>query len=168
MDIILGVDPGSHRIGYGVISSDKSNFNLLETGVIDLKKGAKSEVTLQIIKTEIKKIIEKHHPTVLAVEKLYITKNHKTVLGVAESRGIIILTALEAGLEIQELNPNEIKAGIAGYGSADKKSVAKMVGFFLKKPNLKIIDDATDALASAIVASNKKSTGPWGFDKERK
>jgi crossover junction endodeoxyribonuclease RuvC len=155
MAIILGVDPGSHRIGYGVIRTVKSNYELLETGVIDLPKGAKSEVTLQAIGLELKKIIEKHRPSILAIEKLYITKNHKTVLGVAEGRGIILLTALEANLKIQELSPNEIKAGITGYGSADKKSIAKMVRFFLQKPDLKIIDDATDALASAIVASHK-------------
>ncbi len=155
MAIILGVDPGSHRIGYGVIHAIKSNYELLEAGVIDLPKGAKSEVTLQAIGLELKKIIKKHRPSILAIEKLYITKNHKTVLGVAEGRGIILLTALEANLKIQELSPNEIKAGITGYGSADKKSIAKMVRFFLQKPDLKIIDDATDALASAIVASHK-------------
>ena len=87
------------------------------------------------------------------MEKVYFSKNQKTAMSVAEARGVIILTGLEAGLKVKEFSPNEVKAGITGYGHADKQGVAKMVNLALETPRLKVIDDASDALAIAIFAA---------------
>jgi len=85
--------------------------------------------------------------------KLFFMKNQKTAMSVAEARGAIMLSAAESGLSVKEFSPNEVKAGITGYGLADKKAVLKMVRLILNQPSLNLIDDASDALAIAIVAS---------------
>ena len=90
----------------------------------------------------------------LGIEKLFFAKNQKTAMAVAQARGAILLAAEEAGLTIKEYAPNEVKLGIAGYGFADKKAILKMVRLMLKKPDLAVIDDASDALALAIMACN--------------
>jgi len=107
------------------------------------------------VKNELKKIIDKFQPETLAIEKLFFAKNRKTALEVAHTRGVIILAAMEQNLKIKEYAPNEIKAGITGYGMADKKAVLKMVKLFLNQPDLKIIDDASDALAIAIMGADR-------------
>lgn len=148
--IILGIDPGSKRIGYGAIKKSGSALKLIEAGLIKTPKNL-TEIRLQI-----NSLIKKFKPEILAVEKLYFAKNRKTGLEVAESRGVIVLSALENGLLLHEFTPNEIKAGVTGYGSADKKAVAKMVRLILGEPKLEVIDDVSDALAAAITASNKR------------
>lgn len=148
--IILGIDPGSERIGYGLILKEKNKIKLLEAGILKIRK---ENPRLLEIKYQIDKIIKKWQPQILAIEKVYFMKNKKTALEVTQSRGVIILSAEENKLVIKEYSPNEIKAGITGYGLADKKSIAKMVKLLLNEPKLKIIDDATDALAVAIMAT---------------
>lgn len=148
--VILGIDPGSERIGYGLISKRKNKINLLEAGILKIEK---EKPRLLEIKHQIDRLIKKWQPKILAIEKIYFMKNKKTALDVIQSRGVIILEAEENNLIIKEYAPNEIKAGITGYGLADKKAVAKMVKLLLNEPNLKIIDDATDALAAAIITS---------------
>lgn len=98
----------------------------------------------------------KHKPDVLAIEKLYFAKNQKTALAVAQARGVILLAGKEHGLRIREYAPNEVKIGVTGYGAADKKAVLKMVRLILKRPDLSVIDDASDALALAILAANER------------
>lgn len=95
----------------------------------------------------------------MAVEKIYFSKNRKTAMSVAEARGVILLTGMDAGIEVKECSPNEVKAGVAGYGMADKRGVAKMVALTLGKKDLKVIDDASDALAIAIFAANSRIFG---------
>ena len=89
----------------------------------------------------------------MALEKLYVTRNQKTAMHVAEARGVIVLEALEHGLAIAEYTPSEIKAGVTGFGAADKTAVAKMVRLTLREPELRLIDDAMDALATAIMGA---------------
>lgn len=152
--IILGIDPGSRRIGFGLIKKERGLIEMLDAGILKIKSkddlGAIVEVKNQLVK-----LIAKYQPDFIAIEKLFFSKNRKTALSVAQSRGAIVLTATEKSLVIKEFSPNEVKAGLTGYGLADKKAVAKMVKLILKKPDLKILDDATDALAIAIVASSK-------------
>ena len=152
--IILGIDPGYKRIGYGIVQTNSSAFSLLDAGLLKVTASTGAEVALEV-SLEIKNLIDKFSPSFLALEKLYFSKNQKTAIRVAEMRGIISLAATEKKLPIKELAPTEIKLGIAGYGSAGKKEVAKMVRLTLNKPNLKVIDDVSDALAAAIVASSK-------------
>lgn len=152
--IILGIDPGTRRMGFGVIEKNGSSINLLDAGILEIKS-TKDADALGEIKTGLEKIISSYKPAILAIEKLYFSKNQKTALQVAEARGVALLAGKENGLKILEFSPNEIKSALTGYGSADKKSVLKMVSLRLKKPDFKIIDDASDALAAAIVASDQ-------------
>lgn len=150
--IILGIDPGTARVGYGVIKKESGKIFFLDAGILKIKKSAEKHFLFQI-KTEAASLIKKWKPEILAVEKVYFSKNQKTAMSVAEARGVIFLTGIEAGLETREYSPNEVKAGITGYGHADKRGVAKMVNLALGTPGLKIIDDASDALAIAIFAA---------------
>ena len=175
--IILGIDPGTARMGYGVIKKDGGKTLFLDAGILKihpvrsspplgpcgarLRAGATSNgvkiqpsphIFLQI-KTGLEKIIKKWKPEIMAIEKVYFSNNQKTAMSVAEARGVAILTGLENGLGIKEYSPNEIKSGLTGYGHADKRGVAKMVNLALGTPKLKVIDDASDALAIAIFAA---------------
>ncbi|MEK7180834.1 MAG: crossover junction endodeoxyribonuclease RuvC [Patescibacteria group bacterium] len=153
--IILGIDPGYKRIGYGIIENHSNQFKLIKAGLLKIPAGDSAK-TASSVSLEIKNLIDKFKPNLLALEKLYFSKNQKTALKVAEMRGVIALAATEKGLPIKEFTPNEIKSGIAGYGLADKKAVAKMVRLTLNEPSLRVLDDVSDALAAAIVASYQK------------
>lgn len=153
--IIIGVDPGTTRIGYGVIKREQGKLLFLDAGILKIKPGDKG--FLLQIKKELGLLMKKWRPEALAVEKLYFSKNRKTAMAVAEAKGVIVLSALEAGTEVKEYSPNEIKAGLTGYGHADKRGVAKMVNLILGVPGMKIIDDASDALAIAIFAAQKNN-----------
>jgi crossover junction endodeoxyribonuclease RuvC len=154
--IALGIDPGSRRIGYGVVAKKKDNaLYFVAAGILKIES---SDDTIALAETKkgIAAVIKKYKPDVMGIEKLYFAKNQKTAMAVAQARGVLMLTAHEAGLPIKEYAPNEIKLGIAGYGFADKKAILKMVRLILGKQDLKIIDDASDALAGAIMAVNDR------------
>ena len=147
--IVLGIDPGSKRIGYGLIEKTGGKLKLIEADLLVHPKN------LLEIKNQVSFLIEKFSPESLAVEKVFFSKNQKTALEVSEARGVIILSALEKNLPIREFTPNEVKSAVAGYGLASKKAVAKMVRLTLNEPTLKVIDDVSDALAIAITATSK-------------
>ena len=157
--IILGIDPGSRRIGYGLIQKNLNKLKFLSAGILKIK-GRNSFEVFGEIKDQMDFLIKKFRPKIMAVEKIYLVRNQKTAIETAEARGIIILSAIEHRVALKEYSPNEIKAGVTGYGLADKKAVAKMVRAILAEPRLNLIDDATDALAIAILASQR------GIDRE--
>ena len=150
---ILGIDPGTRRIGYGIIQKDYAELCFVAAGILNIKS-PDDIPALAEAKKEIDALIKKYKPDALAIEKLYFAKNQKTALAVAQARGVILLSACEHKLPIKEYAPNEVKLGVAGYGFADKKAILKMVKLILGKPNLKIIDDASDALAIALMGAN--------------
>ena len=160
--IILGIDPGTARVGYGVIKKDGAKILFLGAGILRVSKSDGRHIFLQI-KIGLEKIIKKWKPEIMAIEKVYFSKNQKTAMSVAEARGVAILTGLEDGLAIREYSPNEIKAGLTGYGHADKRGVAKMVNLALGTPKLKVMDDASDALAIAIFAAGALRVDAWPF-----
>ncbi len=153
--VILGIDPGTRRIGYGIIEADRTKVGLLDAGILSIQSGD-DPGALAEIKQQLAALIKKFKPARIAIEKLYFAKNKKTALQVAQARGVILLVATEQGLAAEEYGPNEIKSGITGYGLADKKAVLKMVRLILKEPVLDVIDDASDALAIAIVAARHR------------
>jgi crossover junction endodeoxyribonuclease RuvC len=152
--IALGIDPGTRRVGYGVIESNGNSAVFITAGILKIK-GLDNISALGEIKKETDKLIKKYKPDVLGVEKLFFAKNQKTAMAVAEARGAILLAAQEKKVFIKEYAPNEVKLGITGYGFADKKAVLKMVRLILGKHDLEIIDDASDALALAIMAGGR-------------
>ncbi len=151
--IILGIDPGSSRCGYGLIEKQGGKLNYLDAGLIENKEKNPSQKLFYLAK-DFKKILAKTRPGLMAIEKIYFSKNVKTAIEVAQARGVLIMLALEKNLPISEHNPQEIKLSVTGYGLADKKAVAHMAAAILQISPLKIIDDASDALAVAITAAN--------------
>ena len=151
---VLGIDPGTRRVGYGIITKTGSTFDFITAGLLKVG-GVEDSSALLEIKTGMEALIAKYAPEVIGIEKLFFVKNQKTGIAVAQARGVILLSAREHDARIVELAPNEVKSGIAGYGLADKSAVAKMVRVTLGKPELRVIDDVSDALAIAIVASGR-------------
>lgn len=156
--IVIGIDPGTARVGYGVIKKEHGKISFLDAGILKINSSKTRPALLQI-KTGLDSLFKKWKPEIMGVERVYFSKNQKTAMSVAEARGVILLAGLEAGLEIKECSPNEVKSGLTGYGHADKRGVAKMVNLALGTPNLKIIDDASDALAIAIFSSGTLRDG---------
>jgi len=154
--IALGIDPGTRRIGYGIVKKEKDNtLRFIAAGILKIES---SDDTVALAETRkgIAAVIKKYKPDIMGIEKLFFAKNQRTAMAVAQARGVLLLAAYEAGVTIKEYTPNEIKLGIAGYGFADKKAILKMVRLILGKRELKIIDDASDALAGAIMAINAR------------
>lgn len=152
---ILGIDPGSARMGYGLIESSAGKLTYIAAGTVEASGKSVAEKIVRV-GTELERLIQDFKPDRAGVEKLFFAKNQKTALEVAEARGVIMFLLRKSGTATVELAPNEIKAAVTGYGSADKAGVAKMVRIILNIPNLKGLDDATDALAIAIAADTKK------------
>lgn len=153
--IALGIDPGSRRIGYGVVESNGPAVTFVTAGILTITS-TDDVPALEEIKKGIDTLIKKHQPAVVAVEKLFFAKNTKTALAVAQARGVILLATKECGVRIKEYTPNEVKLGVTGYGFADKKAVLKMVRLILNKKDLAVIDDASDALALAILSTGDR------------
>ncbi len=152
--IVLGIDPGTRRVGYGVVEHTPRGIKLIGAGLLKITSSENLDA-LGEIRTGVAELIGKFHPELLAIEKLFFMKNQKTGIQVAEARGVIIAAATHQGLVMREFSPNEIKLGITGYGLADKKSVQKMVRLILGEPELDLIDDASDALAVAILGCGR-------------
>jgi crossover junction endodeoxyribonuclease RuvC len=156
--IILGLDPGFADTGWGVISKNNNNIKFIDTGSIQTSKKLDFVERLQIIYKQVNKLIKKHKPDIIAVEKLYFAKNTKTALDVGQARGVLLLAIIENKKEFLEFTPLQVKQTVCGNGQAAKRQVGLMVKTLL---NLKAVpkpDDAADALAVAISASffNKK------------
>ncbi|MEK9154518.1 MAG: crossover junction endodeoxyribonuclease RuvC [Patescibacteria group bacterium] len=151
--LILGIDPGSTRTGYGIIKKDGNNLRLIKSGLLKISSKDKQQRLVELAQS-FSGLIKKQKPQLIAIEKLFFMKNIKTALDVAQSRGVLTLIALEHKIPLLEYSPSEIKAAATGYGLADKKAVAKMVAIILKVDKINKIDDVTDALATAITAAN--------------
>lgn len=150
--IILGIDPGTSRIGYALIKkSEKNDVNLIIYGCLEIREQSQAE-RLKLISELIGNLVAKYHPDTLAIEKLFFTKNAKTALSVAEARGVIINSANASGLKILEFTPLEVKIAVTGYGKAEKYQVQKMVCNILKLKEIPQSDDAADAVAIALTA----------------
>ncbi len=162
---IIGIDPGYDRLGIAVIEKpakgkpDKKEILLYSSC---LKTSAKDSiyVRLQEIGQEITRVLNEFKPDQLAIENLFITKNQKTAMRVAEARGIILYEAQKRGIPIREYSPMEIKLAVTGDGGSDKLRMTKMVGLLIKTPENpkkkaanKMLDDEYDAIAVALAHS---------------
>lgn len=149
---VLGLDPGTRRVGYGVIHREPRGYTLLATGILSVSATTNYDA-LREIKEGVDALIQTHRPDRIGIERLFFAKNQTTAIAVAEARGVLLLAASEARVPVVELTPNEIKLAVSGYGGADKRAVAKMVRLLLGQPDLSVIDDATDALAIALATA---------------
>jgi crossover junction endodeoxyribonuclease RuvC len=151
--IILGIDPGIGRVGYGVIEKLSSKITVVTYGCIETPKTDDHGLRLQMIKTDLGKIIRDYKPEVIGVEKLFFQKNVKTATAVGEARGVILLLASESGAKVVEIGPGQVKQALTGYGSADKNQMQQMVKIIFKLEKIPKPDDAADALAVAYAAA---------------
>ena len=153
---ILGVDPGFERLGIAILEKNTSDKKERVIFSECFKTSAKLEFSerLNLIGEEIKNIIKKYKPEVLSIETLFLTTNQKTVMRVAEARGVVIYEASKANLKIFEASPPQIKIATTGYGRADKKQIIKMVKILVDIDNNKDkkLDDELDAIAIALTA----------------
>lgn len=150
MTKVLGIDPGTHRLGWGVISGTPSRSDLEGCGCIELPKGTGTAEYLLKIQTEIENLILKYQPDKIGIEALFVQKNLKTAMTVSEARGVILYTFAKHGHSWTELSPNTIKSSVAGAGNAGKAEVQRMVGLLLRLDSQQLLDDTTDALAVAL------------------
>ena len=151
---ILGIDPGYGLTGYGVVKVQGSKLECLDYGVIKTHAGDEFSQRLKDIYQDLTKIIQKYNPDLVAVEDLFFAKNVKTAMKVGHARGVIILTAIQAGKQIVEFTPLQVKQAITSYGRAEKGQVQQMVKLMLNLKEIPKPDDAADALAVAICATN--------------
>lgn len=148
-NIILGIDPGYDRLGFAIIEND-TKPKLLYSGCIKTKKEKTIPERIFEVGKEIEKLFKEWKPKIISIEKLFMFKNQKTVIAVAEICGIIKFLAKENNAKIIEMTPIQIKSSITSYGRADKNSVNKLISKIIKLPNRKILDDEIDAIAIAI------------------
>jgi crossover junction endodeoxyribonuclease RuvC len=150
---ILGIDPGTGILGFGVIDYEKGKTQLVDAGVIRTPVKEDDAVRLLTIYEELTDIIAQNKPTLMSVEKLFFARNVTTAMTVAQARGVVLLCAMQAGLIIHEYTPMQIKQAITGYGKADKKQMQEMVRVILQLKEIPKPDDAADALAAATTHS---------------
>lgn len=153
--LILGIDPGSTRAGYGLVEFSGSRCLFVSAGILDISSSSPHQRLVELSRS-FQKILKKYKPDAAGIERLYFSKNLKTAIEVSQSRGILLLHLQEKLIPFEEFTPLEIKQGICGYGNADKKSVETMVKKILNIHNLDALDDAFDALAIAIVAAHAR------------
>ena len=153
--VILGIDPGNVRAGYGVIKREGGVFTHLGSGLLRVGREKNAGAQLVALEKDLRRIIQKYHPGAAGLEKLFASNNMKTVMGVAEARGIIHKVIFENNLRLVELAPQTVKLSVTGSGRADKKGVAKMVHLILNMTIDDLLDDTTDALAIAIAAAGE-------------
>jgi crossover junction endodeoxyribonuclease RuvC len=155
---VLGIDCGSERTGYGVIDSDGSLHRMLVAGVIRTSPKQAFEKRLLQIAEGLRGLVREYSPECAAVEEVFFAVNVKTALKLSHVRGVALLVAAEAGLELAEYSPLEIKTSVVGYGRAEKCQVQMMVQNLLRLPEAVASEDASDALAVAICHATREST----------
>lgn len=159
---ILGIDPGFDRLGVCVLEKNGNKETLLYSTCIITSKKDDFGARLGAIGKELETILKKHKPSELAIEKLFLAVNQKTVMNVAEVRGVILYLSYMHGLSIHEYSPPEIKVAITGYGKATKDDIAHMVPKILGKTFEKgLLDDEVDAIAIALTHSAHRKMNAW-------
>ncbi|HZZ99679.1 MAG TPA: crossover junction endodeoxyribonuclease RuvC [Candidatus Paceibacterota bacterium] len=151
--IILGIDPGTTRIGYGVVESEGNRMQCLAYGIIG-QAGLDKLENLKQTEKQLLELIKKYKPERAGLEKLFFTNNRTTAMAVSEMRGVLLLTLTKHDIPIHEFTPLQVKQYISAYGKADKTQVQRMVRMLLNIQNPIKPDDAADALAIAICCSS--------------
>jgi crossover junction endodeoxyribonuclease RuvC len=147
---IIGIDPGTGILGFGVIESNGGKNQLVDAGVIRTPVKEDDGVRLQTIFEEISDIIAQTKPQEMSIEKLFFAQNVTTAMTVAQARGVVLLAGMQAGLKIAEYTPLQIKQALTGYGRAEKSQMQEMVRVLLGLKDIPQPDDCADALAAAL------------------
>ncbi len=147
---IIGIDPGTGIMGFGVIDYQQGKFKMVTAGVIRTPAHTPLDERLEDIFDSLTEIIGETKPAVMSIEKLFFARNVTTAMSVSHARGVAMLTGRKAQLSIAEYTPLQIKQTLTGYGKADKKQVQEMVRIQLGLKEVPKPDDCADALAAAI------------------
>lgn len=147
---IIGIDPGTGILGFGVVDVTKNKFRLITAGVITTPAHTPIDERLEEIFDGLTEIIAETKPEVMSIEKLFFSQNVTTAISVAQARGVAMLTGRRARLPIAEYTPQQIKQTMTGYGKADKRQVQEMVRLQLGLTEVPKPDDCADALGAAI------------------
>ena len=147
---ILGIDPGYGITGFGLVEAQRGQFQLLRCGAITTPAGMDFSARLEIIYEDMKELLEVAKPDVVAIEELFFGQNVTTGIGVAQSRGVILLAIRQAGLEVFQYKPMQVKQAVVGYGNATKHQVQDMTKRILHLQSIPKPDDAADAIAIAL------------------
>ena len=147
---ILGIDPGYGITGFGLVEANRGQFQLLRCGAITTPAGMDFSARLEIIYEDMKELLKVAKPDVVAIEELFFGQNVTTGIGVAQSRGVILLAIRQAGLEVYQYKPMQVKQAVVGYGNATKHQVQDMTKRLLHLQAMPKPDDAADAIAIAL------------------
>ena len=150
---ILGIDPGMAIVGYALIDVNNDKIELLTSGSIQTDKKLSDSKRLVEIYNDLSIIVKKYQPDCASVEQLFFFKNQKTIIPVAEARGVILTVLEKFNIPTYSYTPMEVKQVLTGYGRADKKEVEQMVKLTLNNQQLPKLDDTVDAIAIAICHS---------------
>jgi len=153
--IILGIDPGTAALGYGIVERNGGSLRSIDHGCLVTSPDLPMPERLLAIHSLLDELLSLHQPAVVAVERLFFSRNAQTAIAVGQARGVVLLAAAQHGAPVREATPNEVKSAIAGYGAADKEQVQRMVQLVLGMSELPRPDDAADALAIAVCIANR-------------
>ena len=153
--IILGIDPGTAAMGYGVVERSGGRLRAIDHGCLVTSPDLPMPERLLAIHGLLDDLLSLHEPAIVAVERLFFSRNAQTAIAVGQARGVVLLAAAQHGKPVREATPNEVKSAIAGYGAADKEQVQRMVQLVLGMAELPRPNDAADALAIAVCAANR-------------
>ena len=153
--IILGIDPGTAALGYGVIERTGGRLRAIDHGCLVTSPDLPMPERLLAIHGLLDDLLALHQPAIVAVERLFFSRNAQTAIAVGQARGVVLLAAAQHGRPVREATPNEVKSAVTGYGSADKEQVQRMVQLVLGMATRPTPDDAADALAIAVCIANR-------------
>ena len=156
---ILGIDPGYGITGFGLIEAERNQYKLLHCGAITTPAGMDFSARLEIIYNDMTELLQVAKPDCVAIEELFFGQNVTTGIGVAQSRGVILLAIRQAGLEVSQYKPMQVKQAVVGYGNATKHQVMEMTKRILGLQQSPKPDDAADAVAIALCHA-RSSTSP--------
>jgi crossover junction endodeoxyribonuclease RuvC len=157
--IVLGIDPGTAALGWGIVESRSGRLRMVDAGCLETKPDASLPQRLLVIHGLLDELIALHKPDLVAVERLFFSRNAQTAFAVGQARGVVLLAAAQAEVPVREATPNEVKVAVTGHGRAEKSQVGRMVAVCLGLAEPPRKDDTADALAIAIWAANAERPG---------
>jgi crossover junction endodeoxyribonuclease RuvC len=157
--IVLGIDPGTAALGYGIVERTGQRLRAVDHGCFTTSADLGLPERLLAIHALVGDLIALHQPALVGVERLFFSRNAQTAFAVGQARGVVLLACAAAGVPVRDATPNEVKSAVAGYGAADKEQVARMVRVVLEMSETPTPDDAADALAVAICVANRERAG---------
>jgi crossover junction endodeoxyribonuclease RuvC len=157
--IVLGIDPGTAALGYGIVERTGGRLREVDHGCLTTSPDLALPERLLAIYSLVEELLQLHQPDLLGIERLFFSRNVQTAFAVGQARGVVLLAAAQHGTPVREATPNEVKSAITGYGAADKEQVQRMVQLVLGMSELPRPDDAADALAIATWVANTERAG---------